>query len=298
VRFLLLLIALLAAPATAAQEGEVQATLWQLKDAWLSADAVVVGTYLGPDSSLGSLYHRVEVEHVWMGSPSPGPLLFKAPRGINVEPEREALIVLWDRLNAATDSYLETSTRRYGEGAWVRIGPDSLTGYLLPFKQYAFGFVDGKMVLRGTSVYKQELSRNGLRKELLEYEFTLLPAQLYVDSDVVLHARVAKLEKRSKVIQGVPVEYRIYVDFEALDVVRGELEGALRLEYASFPRSPRFEDDEEVILFLKRSPEGALYLAHGKRAVYHVIDGSVAESDQPLSEFIKSLQSEASDAGS
>ncbi|MFQ5601115.1 MAG: hypothetical protein ACE5G2_11255 [Candidatus Krumholzibacteriia bacterium] len=290
-----LLLALLGAslgraPLVAAQP-EVKATRTQLRDAWLSVDAAVVGTYAGLDSTLGPLYHVVEVDDVWMGSAARGQLVFKAPRGIRAEPGNEVLLMLWDRLIGATDSYLETSSRRYGERAWQRIGPDSLASYLLPFSKYAFPLHKGKLVLRGTSVFKDELKRKELHDELLDFELTLLPEELYRGVDVVVRARVVKLERKSKVVEGVPVEYRIYVDFETLEELKGDAPATLHLEYSSFPRSPRFDQDEEVILFLTRTDTG-LFLKQGKRAVCRIVDGAV-ETGQPVREFVRSLKDTA-----
>ena len=284
-----LLLPLLLPGSAAAQKQEVQATLNGIHDAWLAADAAVVGEYQGVDSTLGAAYHAVDVREVWMGTAAPGKLVFKAPRGVVAEPGTEALLMLWDRLSAATDSYLETARVRYGEDAWKRIGPDSLATYLLPFAQYAFPFHKDKLVLRGTSAFPQEVKRGDLHKTLLDLEYSLLPPQLYRRVDAVVHARVSAVDRRSRVIEDTAVEYHIVVDFEVLDVFKGNPLQSLRLDYGSFPRSPRFKENEEVVLFLSRSGE-ALYLQQGKRAVFHVVQGAVTETSQPLREFVKSLQ--------
>jgi hypothetical protein len=267
----------------------VRATVRQLSDAWLSVDAAVVGTYAGIDSAQGPTYHAFDLEEVWLGSPAPGRLLFKAPRGVGLEPGDEALLMLWDRLNGATDSYLENATRLHGNDAWRLVGPDSLASYLLPFPRYAFRF-DGKRIrLRGTSAYRQDMKRSELRGVLLDYELTLLPTALFADSDLVVRARVRSVDKRKREIEKIAVEFRIYVDLEVLGMLKGEPPPELRLDYTSFPRAPRFDVDEEVILFLTQV-EDRFFLKQGKRGVYHVIDGAVAETDQPLPEFVKSLQ--------
>ena len=276
-------------PALAAAAGEVTATRAQLRDAWLSVDAVVLGVYAGVDSSLGAGYHVVTVREVWMGTPAPGRVVFKAPRGIDAAPGDETLLMLWDRLNSATDAYLDTARERYGEATAARIAPDSLSGYLLPFPQYAWPLQQGKLRLKGSSAFPEEIKKSELKKEFEQLEYTLLPAELYRRSDLVVHARVAHVDKRHRVIEGVTVEVRVYVDFEPIEIVKGTQPDSLKLAYGAFPRSPRFVRDEQVILFLKKS-EGELLLEPGKRAVFHVQQGSVAETGQPLREFFKALR--------
>jgi len=278
----------LTAPGARAQEGEVAATRVQLRDAWMSVDAVVLATYEGVDSTLGPLYHRAQVREVWMGSPAPGPILFKAPRGVEASRGDETLFMLWDRLNGVTDSYLENARERYGEDAWHRIGPDSVASYLLPFSRYAFAFHKGKLTLRGSSAFPEKVKRRELQDEFQDLEYSLLPRQLFQRADLVVHAVVRRLDKRSRVIEGIAVEYRVTVDFGILELVKGSRPDSLRLEYSSFPRTPRFEDGEEVLLFLTRV-EDRFILEQGKRAVFHVQDASVVETGQPLREFIKSL---------
>jgi hypothetical protein len=273
----------------AAQKQEVRATLNQVRDAWLAADAAVVGIYAGVDSALGPLYHVAEVREVWMGNFPGGKLVFKAPRGLNEPKGTEVLLMLWDRLNGATDSYLETARKRYGEETGQRIGPDSITNYLLPFATYAFPFHKGKMVLRGTTSLQEEIKRGDLHRQLLELEHSLLPPELYRRADSVVYARVSAVDHRSRVIEETTIEYHIVVDFEVIDVFKGKSMSTLRLDYGSFPRSPRFKENEEVILFLSRSGD-ALFLELGKRCVFHVVQGTVAETEQPLRVFTKSLQ--------
>lgn len=271
-----------------AQPGEVAATQAQLRDAWMSVDAAVLTTYEGVDSTLGPQYHRALVREVWMGSPAPGPIVFKAPRGIEAAPGDETLLMLWDRLNGVTDGYLENARERYGEAAWSRIGPDSIASYLLPFSRYAFAFHKGKLTLRGSSAFPKKIKRGDLKDDLQDLEYSLLPPQLFERTDLVAHAKVHQLDKRSRVIEGIAVEYRVSVDFSILELIKGSRPDSLRLAYGSFPRTPRFEEDEEVVLFLTRV-EDRFILEQGKRAVFHVQDGAVAETGQPLREFIKSM---------
>lgn len=267
----------------------MQATLNQVRDAWLAADAVVVGIYAGVDSTLGPLYHVVDVREVWMGNFPGGKLVFKAPRGVYAPKGTEVLLMLWDRLNGATDSYLETARKRYGEESALKIGPDSITNYLLPFAAYAFPFQKGKMLLRGKAAARpEEIKRSDLHRELLELEHSLLPAELYRRADSVVYARVSAIDRRSRVIEDTTLEYHIVVDFEVIDVFKGKTISTLHLDYGSFPRSPRFKENEEVILFLARSGE-ELYLESGKRCVFHVVQGVVAENDQSLRDFEHSL---------
>jgi hypothetical protein len=279
---------LLGAAPVAAEEREVQATLNQVRDAWLAADAVVVGIYAGVDSTFGPLYHVIDVREVWMGTFPGGKLVFKAPRGVYEPKGTEVLLMLWDRLNGATDSYLETARKRYGEESALTIGPDSITNYLLPFAAYAFPFHKGKMLLRGKTSLQEEIKRSDLHRELLDLEHSLLPAELYRRADAVVYARVSAIDRRSMVIEETTLEYHIVVDFEVIDVFKGKTISTLHLDYRSFPRSPRFKENEEVILFLARSGDD-LFLESGKRSVFHVVQGVVAENDQPLAEFEHSL---------
>lgn len=279
-----------AAGARDKDEKFVRATVRQLRDAWLSVDAAVVGTYTGIDSAAGPIYHGLDLDDVWMGTPATGRLVFKAPRGVGLEPGDEALFMLWDRLNGVTDSYLEKSTRLYGEDTWYRVGPDSLASYLLPFPRYAFRFDGDRIRLRGTSAYRQDMKRSELRGTLLDYELTLLPAAQFGDADLVVRARVRNVDKRKREFEEVAVEFRIYVGLEILGTLKGDPPAELRLDYTSFPRAPRFDVDEEVILFLTLVEE-RFFLKHGKRSVYHVIDGAVAETGQPFPAFVESLQS-------
>jgi len=279
------------ASAASAQTTEFVATRAQVRDAWLAADAVAFGDYTGVDSSLGPSYHTAAVRESWMGQVPSGRLVFKAPRGIEVEPGTQVLLMLWDRLNAATDSYIETARQRYGEDVWTRIGSDSITTYLLPFAQYALPFHDGKIKLRSGSMFPEEVKRGDLQREMRELEYTLLPPQLYRRSDLVVHARVQFVDRRNRVIEGVPVELRIYVEFEPIEIIKGSQPDSLKLAYSSFPRSPRFDRDEQVILFLSRADQDFI-LEPGKRAVFHVRDGTVGETGQPLRTFIQSLHAE------
>lgn len=261
----------------------------QLRDAWLAADAVVVAVYGGPDTSLGPAVHAADVREVWMGTPAPGKFVFKAPRGLELPARAETLLFLWDRLGGVTESYLESARARFGDDTAARIAPDSISPYLLPFPQYALPFHKGKLEVRGSTVFPEKLGRKELHKMFQELEYTLLPPQLYQRSDVVVHARVEHVDVRHRVIAGVPVETRIHAYFEPIEMIKGTQPDSLKLDYGSFPRSPRFVRDEQVILFLKRTGD-ALFLEPGKRAVYHVRDGSVGETGQPLREFFKSLR--------
>ncbi len=273
-----------ATPATA----QVAAPRAQLRDAWLAVDVVVLGTYEGVDSTLGSAYHACKVHEAWLGNPAAARLLFKAPRGIDVSPGDETLLMLWDRLNAATDSYLETSRERLGEATWTAIGPDSIAPYLLPFSRYAFPLQDGKLTLRGTSPFPENIKRAELKREFLQLEYTLLPAELFRRSDLVLHARVDSVDIRRRVMVGVAVGCRGVAVFSPVEMLMGTRPDSLRLDYVSFPRSPRFTAGEEVILFLVQRG-GELILEPGKRGVYHVRAGAVGETGQPVRQFFASL---------
>lgn len=270
-------------------DAPVRATVRQLRDAWLSVDVVVTGTYAGVDSSLGAIYHALDIDEVWMGTPRDGRLWFKAPRGVNLSPGQEGLFMLWDRLNGATDSYLENATRLHGDDAWRLVGPDSLAAYLLPFARYAFRFDGNRIRLRGTGTTRNEMKRSELHGLLLDYELTLLPTAQFEKADLVVRARVRAVDKRKREIDDIAIEFRIHADFEVLGTLKGDPPAALRLEFSSFPRSPRFDVDEEVILFLSEVEE-QYFLAKGKRGVYHVVDGVVAETGQPFPEFARSLQ--------
>jgi hypothetical protein len=89
--------------------------------------------------------------------------------------------------------------------------------------------------------------------------------------------------------EDVVVDYRVEVDLEVLETLKGQAPRPLQLAFTSFPRSPRFQAQEEVILFLARG-EAGLWLAHGKRSVYHVQQGEVLETGRPVSEFVKQLR--------
>jgi len=283
--------AALLAPAAVAVAAEKPAPVSraQLRDAWLSADAVVLGVYTGADSGLGPWIHTADIREVWMGTPAPGKFVFKAPRGVDISSGTETLLFLWDRLNGVTDSYIEAARDRFGDAAPARIAPDSITAYLLPFSQYALALEKGKIEVRGQSVFPEKVGRKELRKMFQELEYTLLPPQLYTRSDLVIHARVDYVDVRRRVIEGMAVEYRVYASFEPIEVIKGTQPDSLKVDYGSFPRSPRFVRDEQVILFLKRAGD-ELLLEPGKRAVYHVRDGSVGETGQPLREFFKTLR--------
>lgn len=274
---------------SAAAEKPGPVSIAQLRDAWLSADAVVLTIYTGADSGLGRWIHTADIRAVWMGTPAPGKFVFKAPRGVDVPLGTETLLFLWDRLNGVTDSYIEAARDRYGDAAPARIAPDSITAYLLPFSQYALPLDKGKLEVRSQSMFPDKVGRKELRKMFQELEYTLLPPQLYARSDLVIHARVDFVDVRRRVIEGMAVEYRVYAAFEPIEVIKGTQPDSLKVDFGSFPRSPRFVRDEQVILFLKRAGD-ELLLEPGKRAVYHVRDGSVGETGQPLREFFKTLR--------
>lgn len=267
----------------------VRASRAQLQDAWLSSDVAVVGIYKGTHPQLGERYHVVDVTDVWMGTPPLGELVFKAPRGVRAERHDEVLLFLWDRLAGATDSFIEMSRRRHGEDFIEQIGPDSLASYLLPFSRYAFPFEDGSLVLRGTSVFTDKLSKRELRSLLLDYELTLQPKAQFERADAVVHGRITRKDIKTKTVEGVAVEFVVSVDCKQLQALKGTAPDPVVLQFGSFPRSPRFDADEEVILFLSQGEDG-LFLKDGKRAVFHVIDGAVAETAQPLREFVRMLR--------
>jgi hypothetical protein len=267
----------------------VRGTEAQLRDAWLSSDAVVVGTYAGIDSALGPQYHVLQAAEVWLGSPAAGRLVFKAPRGMRGRRGDTIMLLLWDRLGGAPNSYLEESKARWGEALWQRIGPDSVASYLLPFPAYAFPLENDGLVLRGGGAFPKRVSRGDLKKQLLDYMWTLLPQNLYQSADVVVRARVRDVSVTARKNEDIVVDYRVDADLQAVEALKGQAPRPLRLQFASFPRSPRFEKGEEVILFLARG-EAGLYLPHGKRSVYHVQQGEVLETGRPLSEFVKQIR--------
>lgn len=260
-----------------------------IDDAWLSTDAVVTGTYRGVDSTLGPAYHVMDVDQVWMGTPARGRLVFKAPRGMRGEPGSRTLLFLWDRLAGAPDGFLEESKARYGDQVWAKIGPDSLSSYLLPFPSYSYPFEKDKLVLRGQSAFLTEISLAKLHDELLDYEEKLQPASLYKQSEIVMRARVEKVAQLPRVEYGAVVERLVDVSFRRLDTVKGAPPDTLHLRFPSVPRAPRFKQGSEVLLFLSRGADG-LYLARGKRDVLHVEHGEVLEASQPLAAFLKTLR--------
>jgi len=283
------------APATAPpppKSGEsltVRGSRDALRDAWLASDAAVFGTYHGVDSTLGSRYHVLEVADVWMGTPSRGRLVFKAPRGIRLRAGQDGLVLLWDRLAGATDAYLQEMQERHGDGLWAVAGPDSITPYLLPFGAYSYGFDGERLRLRGTSPFPTEIQRSELEQEMLDFESELLPENLYRSAETVLRAKVqaARLQPRRE--GDVLIELRVAATFDVEEIYKGAGLDTLRLEFASRPRAPRFRADEVVVLFLARG-EGGLRLAQGKRAVFHVVEGEVLEAGQPLAAFVKRMR--------
>ena len=284
-------IALAATPAPA-QDG-VRAGRAQLQDAWLSSDVAVVGIYKGKHPTHGEPYHVVSVTDVWMGTLGTGDLVFKAPRTVRADSSDEVVLFLWDRLAGVTDSFIEASRQRHGDTFVTQIGPDSLSTHLLPFSRYAFPFKNGKLVLQGTSIHKDELSKREARNLLLDYELTLLPEALYDGADAVVRGRITRKDIKTKTVEGVAVEYVVTVDCKRLETLKGEVPDPLQLTYSSFPRSPRFDTNDEVILFLRRGETG-LYLHDGKRSVLYVMDGKVAATGAPVQEFTRSLRARKS----
>lgn len=272
---------------TEAPEG-VPGTRAGLNDAWLSADAVVKGTYRGPDSTAGPHIHVIDVDQTWMGTPALGRLLFKAPRGIRGQAGDRMLLFLWDRLAGASDSFLEESKRRYKDETWSRIGPDSISVYLLPFAAWSYPYKKDEIVLRGQSVFPLRIPVAKLRRDLDAFEESLRPENLYQHADVVMRAQVVQVEPGERKEYGLVVEHWVFVDFKRLETYKGNAPDSLRMRFLSVPRSPRFRQDDEVILFMVRGADG-LYLDQGKRSVLHVVKGEVVEAGRPLSEFLKVL---------
>ena len=275
---------------TRSESPPVRGSLAQLQDGWLSADAVVVGTYAGIDSALGARYHVAQVEDVWTGNAGRGRLVFKAPRGVRAGPGDHVVLMLWERLNGAPDSYLDESGVRFGEQVWTNIGPDSLAAYLLPFPSYAYPLDKDKLVLQGASAFPTEIELSDLHRQLLDFEYTLLPRNLVKDADTVLRARVQRVDKLTEKRLDIVVGWWIQARLLPQETWKGRAPDTLQLRFVSFPRSPRFKEGEEVILFLSRAADGTLFLAQGKRAVFHVSHGEVEETRQPVAEFKKSLR--------
>jgi hypothetical protein len=261
----------------------------QILDAWLACDAVVLGTYRGVDSTLGRWYHVVDVEDVWTGTPARGRLVFKAPRGVRGAPGDRTLLFLWDRLAGVSDSFLEESKTRHGAEVWERIGPDSLASYLLPFPAWSYPATKDKLLLRGTGPFPTEIDFGKLESECLEYEMALQPENLAKKVDVVVRARVEKSDIVPRYEHGFVVERRVVSTLHLLEALKGQAPDTLQLQFLSVPRSPRLRQGDDLILFLVRGPQ-ALYLEHGKRAVFHVERGEVVEAGRPLAEFVKAVR--------
>ena len=268
---------------------DVRGSRAALRDAWLAVDAAVFGTYAGVDSALGSRYHAFDVDDVWMGPPARGRLVFKAPRGIRLQPGQSGLLLLWDRLAGATDAYLAEVQERFQDAFWTQVGPDSITPYVLPFGSYGYPFHGDKLRLRGAGAFPTEVSRERLKRDMLNIEIGLLPESLYRSSDAVLRAKVRATELRPRYAGDAVIDLRVAADFEVEETYKGTSADSLRLEFGSYPRAPRFRQDETVILFLETGPSGS-YLAQGKRSVFHVVDGEVVEAGKLLGEFVKSMR--------
>lgn len=268
---------------------QTRASVQQVKEAWLASDAVVYGVYQGIDTASGPAYHRIDVAESWIGSASPGPLLFKAPRGVKADSGDTVLLMFWDELNGATHAFLQKAQRIYGEDLWASIGPDSVTPYLLPFSRFAFQFEKGKIDLRGTGIFNKPVKKKHLRRDLIQYELQLIPEAQFQISDVVVEAIVTEREFRMFEFEGVAVELRVHVEFRAGDIHKGEVPPTFDFEYGSFPRSPRFEAGDSVLLFLQRRDD-SWFLPNGKRGIYHIEGGEVLETGQPLHEFLEAMR--------
>jgi len=278
--------------ATATQDAPqrgVSGTRQQIFDAWLATDAVVIATYHGIDSTLGSHYHAAEVEQVWSGSPARGRVLFKAARGIRARPGDRVLLLLWDRLAGAPDSYLEEAKARHGDGVWATIGHDSLAAYLLPFATYSYPLDGDRLVLRGRSPIPTTIDVGALARDVARWEAQHSAPRLYAASELVVRARVTRAEVRPRLQHGIVAEWRVHCALAVVETYKGQTPDSLSLEFISFPRAPRFRDGDEVILFLSRS-DGRPFLAAGKRAVFHVQAGEVVEAGRPLPEFVKQMR--------
>jgi len=277
-----------AAPTTSAW-AESRASMQIVHEAWLAADAVVYGIHRGVSKQAGPEYHEIDVQETWMGTPSPGMVLFKAPRGIKAEPGDQVLLMLWDELNGATHAYLEKAQRNYGDALWENIGPDSVTTYLLPFSRFAFTFQKGKIDLRGTDLFGDPVKKRDLWRDLVDFEETLQPHAQFQTAEAVVECVVEERDFKIYEVENVPVEHRVFVKFRTGVVYKGDVPKEFSFEYGSFPRSPRFEKGDSVLLFLAQR-EGSWYLPHGKRGVFHIDGGQVLEAGQPLREFLKAMQ--------
>jgi hypothetical protein len=284
------------APALAMQrdtapERGVAGTRQQLFEGWLAADAMVLARYVGIDSSLGgpARYHVATVERVWSGSPTAGRLVFKAPRGVRVRPGDRSVLLLWDRLAGAPDSYLEEAKSRYGETVWAAIGHDSLAAYLLPFANYAYPLDGDELVLRGRSPFPTRISLDALGRDVAAWETDHTPARLFARAAVAARVRVESSQVQPRVQHGIVAEWRVDATLTVLETFKGTPPEPLALRFISFPRAPRLRAGEELILFLARN-EAGLYLAAGKRGVFHVVAGEVVEAARPLPEFVKLMR--------
>ena len=282
---------LLAMQRDVAPERGVSGTRQQLFEAWLATDAMVLGTYAGIDSGLGGAgrYHVAHVEHVWSGSPASGRLVFKAPRGVRARPGDRCVLLFWDRLAGAPDSYLEEAKARYGEGIWDAVGHDSLAAYLLPFTNYAYPLDGDRLLLRGRSPFPTTVSLDALGRDVAAWEADHTPARLFARAAVVVRARVDRADLEPRTQHGIVAEWRVDSAFTVLETYKGTAPEPLALRFISFPRAPRLRAGEELILFLARNDAG-LYLAAGKRAVLHVEGGEVVEAARPLPEFLKLMR--------
>ena len=261
----------------------------QLFEAWLASDAAVLATYRGVDSTLGSVYHVADIETVWSGSPVPGRVVFKAPRGIRAKPGDRALLMLWERLAGAPDSYIEESRARYGDKLWPTIGPDSITTYLLPFAAYAYRFDGAKLFLRGGSAFPVEITVDALAKDFAKWETEYEPRALFGRATVIARARVQRVQILARTEHGIITQRQVEATLQRLENIKGVAPDPLHLAFPSFPRSPRFREKEEVIVFLTQGPNG-LYLEFGKRGVFHVEHNAVLETGQTVGEFNKALR--------
>ncbi len=278
-----------APPAAATPAPATRGNHQQLFEGWLASDAAVLATYRGVDSTLGSNYHVADIEKVWSGSPALGRVVFKAPRGIRAKPGDRALMLLWDRLAGAPDSYIEESKVRYGDKLWPTIGPDSIAAYLLPFAAYAYRFEGAKLFLRGAGAFPEEITTGALDKDFAKWEAEYQPRALFGRAAVVARVRVQKVQILNRTEHGIITQRQVEATFQRLESLKGEVPDPLKLAFPSFPRSPRFREKDEVIVFLAQGPSG-LYLEFGKRGVFHVEHNEVLEVGQPVAEFVKALR--------
>jgi hypothetical protein len=106
---------------------------------------------------------------------------------------------------------------------------------------------------------------------------------------VVVEATVVKRDFKIYQVEDVPVEQRVLVEFHRLAVHKGTIPDPFSFEFGSFPRSPRFEEGETVLMFLSKRGD-SWFLPFGKRSLVHVEGGQVLETGQPLREYLKGMR--------